>query len=109
MTETQVIPKFENLEEYLRIAVIEQGVCYDGYPKPSRAIRFDYATYYGMSYLTAQVEWPSSDSSCKSSQLCPANETAREKDCFACSRKIDKGIGILSWIQILVCDPDISV
>ena len=36
--------------------VIEQDACYVGQPKPSRAIRFDYMTFYGMSYLTAGNE-----------------------------------------------------
>ena len=75
-------------------------MCYDANPKPSRAVKFDYVTYYGMSYLTAQVKWPSSDSSCKSDQLCPSlNETARHQDCFACSQKIDIGVGTSLGIQ----------
>ena len=87
-----VIPEFENLEEYLRIAVMEQDMCYDANPKPSRAVRFDNLTYLGMSYLTAQNEWHQTDSECKSDELCPSkNETLRTENCVACSFKIDEG------------------
>ena len=93
-----VIPEFENLEEYLRIAVMEQDMCYDANPKPSRAVRFDNLTYLGMSYLTAHVEWPDSDSDCKSDHVCPSyNETARLETCHSCSRKI--GIEIISFLR----------
>ena len=70
--------------------VIEQDACYVEKPKPSRAIRFDYMTFYGMSYLTAGNEWDSNnDSECKSDQMCPGmDEAKRLTNCVACSYKI---------------------
>lgn len=68
-------------------------MCYDPSPKPSRAVRFDFVTYYGMSYLTSEVEWPNSDSDCKSGHVCPShNESARHQKCISCSHKIGNEI-----------------
>ena len=88
--QSQVISDFELLEEYFRIIVIEQNACYVEKPKPSRAIRFDYMTFYGMSYLTAGNEWDSNtNSECKSDQMCPGmDESKRLTNCVSCSYKI---------------------
>ena len=74
------------------MVIIEQDACYVENPKPSRAVRFDYMTFHGMSYLTAQNEWTGADSECKSDQMCPdKNETSRTTNCISCSHKIVEG------------------